>query len=180
MKSSSLSKLFKAQKNGSVSYAETNLIEAPIRKKLVDSRLMFEQAVLSRNLADTAESFQYYSISYVFAIEHILKQFATLQRRISAQGVNDENICQFGELSKQEKTTAFILSLFQQFSSEHSIHWESFLCGYRDAEHEVRNICNYIYRERFARKLTDSMIYTSFWEVTASEAIELPKDFAMI
>lgn len=174
---SSLSKLFKSQKSGNVHYLETNLIEAPIRKKLVDSRLMFEQAIENYNLADTVEAFKYYSISYAFAIDNTLYQFASIQRRISAQGVNKENIKQFGEASKESKSTAFIYILFQQFNTGSELNWKPFLRGYRDAELRVRGLCNYIYKERFVRQLTDAMIYTSFWELAASERIELPTDF---
>lgn len=174
---SSLSKLFKSQKSGNAHYLETDLIEAPTRKKLVDSRLMFEQSVEHYNLADTAESFKYYSISYAFAVDNILYQFASIQRRISAQGVNKENIKQFGEASKKQKEIAFIYVLFQQFNTGSELNWQPFVRGYREAEMRIRGLCEYIYNEQFTRQLTDAMIYTSFWELAASERIEFPVDF---
>lgn len=174
---SSLSKLFKSQKIGNDHYSETDLIEAPTRKKLVDSRLMFEQSVENYNLADTAEAFKYYSISYAFAVDNILYQFASIQRRISAQGVNKENIKQFGEAAKKQKELAFIYVLFQQFNTGSELNWQPFVRGYREAEMRIREICEYIYNEKFTRQLTDAMIYTSFWELVASERIELPVDF---
>lgn len=174
---SSLSKLFKSQKSGNVHYLETDLIEAPTRKKLVDSRLMFEQSVENYNLADTAEAFKYYSISYAFAVDNMLYQFASIQRRISAQGVNKENIKQFGEAAKKQKELAFIYVLFQQFNTGSELNWQPFVRGYREAEMRIRGICEYIYNEKFTRQLTDAMIYTSFWELVASERIDLPVDF---
>jgi len=174
---SSLSKLFKSQKSGNAHYLETDLIEAPTRKKLVDSRLMFEQSVENYNLADTAEAFKYYSISYAFAIDNMLYQFASIQRRISAQGVNKENIKQFGEAAKKQKELAFIYLLFQQFNTGSELNWQPFVRGYREAEMRIRAICEYIYNEKLTRQLTDAMIYTSFWELVASERIELPVDF---
>lgn len=176
---SSLNKLFKSQKSGNAHYLETNLIEAPIRKKLVDSRLQFEQAVLNYKIEDTVESFKYYSISYVFAIEYILNQFASIQRRISTQGVTQENIQKFGELSKKRQDGGTIYLFFKQLKTNSiSISdFKSFSRGYRDAEESVRSICNYIYEEQNKRQLTDATVYTSFWELTSRELIELPENF---
>lgn len=173
----SLSKLFKSQKSGNSHYLETDLIEAPTRKKLVDSRLMFEQSVENYNLSDTAEAFKYYSISYAFAVDNMLHQFASIQRRISAQGVNKENIKQFDEASKKQKEIAFIYVLFQQFNTGSELNWKPFVRGYREAEMRIRALCEYIYNEQMNRQLTDAMIYTSFWELVASERIEIPEDF---
>lgn len=174
---SSLNKLFRSQKSGNVHYLETNLIEVPVRKKLVDYRFQFEEAILNHKIKDTADSFKYYSISYKFAIEKILHHFSTIQRSISAQGVTQKNIQKFGELSKKRQESTFIFLLFKQFDTESISNFKSFYCGYRDAENSVRAICNYIYDEQHKRQLTDSTVYTNFWELTATELVELPVNF---
>lgn len=174
---SSLNKLFKSQKSGNVHYVETNLIEAPVRKKLVDYRFQFEEAVINYKIKDTADSFKFYSISYTFAIEQILHQFSSLQRSISAQGVTRKNIQKFGELSKKNQEGTLIFLLFKQFNIESVSNFKSFYRGYRDAEDSVRAICNYIYEEQRKRQLTDATVYTNFWDLTSRELIELPDNF---
>jgi hypothetical protein len=174
---SSLTKLFRSQKSSNVHFGQVDVLAPPTRKKLVDSRIMFEQAVQAHKLPDTPTSFKDYSISYVFAIESILKQFSSIQRRISAHGVNEEYIQQFGQVAQNTKSENFIKNLFEQFCDVSTDQWEAFFHGYRDAEQEVMNICNYIYQERFARNLSQATIYTSFWDITSRELIEFPTDF---
>lgn len=173
----SLNKLFNSQKSSSVHYLETDLIEAPIRKQLVDLHLLFEKAVEYHNISDKALSFKYYAISYSFAIDNILDQFSAIQRRISTQGVNSENIQQFKNFTNKARDITFIATLYLHFAPESQANWKSFVRGYRDAERSVRGICEYVYTEQRARQLSDAMIYTSFWELTSRERVELPADF---
>lgn len=173
----SLNKLFNSQKSSSVHYLETNLIEAPVRKQLVDLHLLFDQAVEYHNISDKSISFKYYTISYTFAIDNILAQFSAIQRRISTQGVNNDNIQQFKNFTNKARDITFITNLYLQFAPESEAHWKSFVRGYRDAENSVRRICDYVYTEQRSRQLSNATIYTSFWELTARERVELPDDF---
>lgn len=173
----SLNKLFNSQKSSSVHYAEVDVIEVPVCKKLVDARLLFERSVDLYNIADSAESFKYYTSAYVFAIDSILHKFSRIQRRISAQGANSENIKEFKLFVDQHYDTGFIFTLYMQFSTQQNVYWKSFLRGFRDAERAVQLICEYIKRVQISRQLTNSMIYTSFWELTSRERIQIPENF---
>jgi len=173
----SLNKLFNSSKSSSVHYSEVDVIEAPISKKLVDIHILFEHSVTLYNISDSADSFKYYTMAYVFAIDSILNKFSSIQRHISAQGANDENVREFKLFVSKERELEFIFQLYQQLSTVQNYYWESFVRGYRDAECAVQSICQYIYREQEIRKLTNSMIYTSFWELTSREKITLPDNF---
>lgn len=173
----SLNKLFNSQKSSSVHYSEVDVIEAPVCKKLVDARLLFERSVELYNISDSAESFKYYTSAYVFAIDSILNKFSSIQRRISAQGANSENIKEFKNFVSQRRDSDFIVTLYLQFSTKQNCYWKSFVRGFRDAERAANNICNYIEREQASRQLTNAMIYTSFWELTSRERIVLPENF---
>lgn len=160
---------------------EPKSFDIPARKKMIDALHLFYEALQKNpNLKNNSSSFENFSLGYMFAVDNLLKRIATIQRYFSSHGICDDEIQRFGNEVKNKQSDDYISDLFlkvSKFKDDDSN--AAFFAGYRMAEINVDCICTNLYAESFKVGMSDSSLYTYFWDFTATELIDVTPELAI-
>lgn len=173
----SFKKLVSSIRTNNISQSiETKYFDIPARKKMIDALHLFYEALQkNKNLKNNATSFESFNLGYIQAVDDLLTRIATIQRYFSSHGVKDSEIQRFGDEVKNRKTDDYISNLFSSvnlFKDDDSKC--AFFDGYRMAEINIDKICTNLYAESSKVGMSNSSLYTYFWDFAATERLDIP------
>lgn len=151
-----------------------NPIKIPPRKQMIDAAYLFAEAGVTDPYLVNGD-LEAFSAGYFLGIEKVLSSYLLIQQELSAVGIFEGDLERFKLAASHKVADEEIRDLFDTIAYDLKPTSEySFIKGYRLAEERSAFINSKIFSRQKEFLLSDQEVYPYFWELTATELIDLP------